>query len=86
MLLWQRKSQDILNYRFLLVKQHQHHQLVLLWVSTVLISVSYTHLDVYKRQVHIVAGEVSNMKITTAADYKIAQVMAENGELDTKSW
>ena len=36
--------------------------------------------------VHIVAGEVSNMKITTAADYKIAQVMAENGELDTKSW
>ena len=46
--------------------------------------------DVYKRQVrqvpvHIVAGEVSNMKITTAADYKIAQIMAENGELNTEN-
>lgn len=27
--------------------------------------------------VHIVAGEVSNMKITTAADYEIAKMMAE---------
>lgn len=35
--------------------------------------------------VHIVAGEVSNMKITTAADYKIAQIMAENGELNTEN-
>ncbi len=35
--------------------------------------------------VHIVAGEVSNMKITTAADYKIAQMMAENGELNTEN-
>ena len=35
--------------------------------------------------VHIVAGEVSNMKITTSAEYKIARIMAENGELDTKS-
>lgn len=35
--------------------------------------------------VHIVAGEVSNMKITTAADYQIAQIMAENWESDTKS-
>lgn len=30
-------------------------------------------------------GEVSNMKITTAADYKIAQIMAENGELNTEN-
>ena len=35
--------------------------------------------------VHMVTGEVSNMKITTAADYKIAQIMAENWDLDTKS-
>ena len=35
--------------------------------------------------VHIVAGEASNMKITTAEDYQIAQIMAENWESDTKS-
>jgi 2-C-methyl-D-erythritol 4-phosphate cytidylyltransferase len=35
--------------------------------------------------VHMVIGDVSNMKITTAADYEIAQIMAENGHLDTKS-
>lgn len=28
--------------------------------------------------VHIVAGDVSNMKITTAADYEIAQIMMKN--------
>lgn len=28
--------------------------------------------------VHIVAGEISNMKITTTADYEIAQMMAKN--------
>lgn len=28
--------------------------------------------------VHIVAGDVSNMKITTTADYQIAQIMSEN--------
>ncbi|MEI3267071.1 MAG: D-ribitol-5-phosphate cytidylyltransferase [Frisingicoccus sp.] len=35
--------------------------------------------------VHIVAGEASNMKITTAKSYQIAQIMAENWESDTKS-
>ena len=35
---WQRKLQDILNCRFLLVKQLQHHQLVQLLVSMVLTS------------------------------------------------
>ena len=34
--------------------------------------------------VHMVNGAVSNMKITTAADYKIAQIMAENWDSDTK--
>lgn len=35
--------------------------------------------------VHMVTGDVSNMKITTASDYKIAQIMAQNWDLDTKS-
>ena len=34
--------------------------------------------------VHMVNGAVSNMKITPAADYKIAQIMAENWDSDTK--
>lgn len=33
---------------------------------------------VQKVPVHIVAGDVSNMKITTAADYEIAKIMAKN--------
>lgn len=35
--------------------------------------------------VHIVPGEVSNMKITTAMDYKIAVMMAKNRLFDTEN-
>lgn len=35
--------------------------------------------------VHIVPGEISNMKITTAMDYKIAGMMAKNRLFDTEN-
>ena len=35
--------------------------------------------------VHIVPGEVSNMKITTAMDYKIAVMVAKNRLFDTEN-
>lgn len=35
--------------------------------------------------VHIVPGEISNMKITTAMDYKIARMMAKNRLFDTEN-